>query len=478
MKNKLITLTVLFFASITYAQIDSLRIKRSELKDLAFSFSYYLDGKHMIIPQKKIENPLITYDRELDTLTKYRKDKKDILFTSSSLNYLFSKKVATTFTTSSDLTLQEYFFNIDPSENSLTLAYNRDNRNGDPLKKLNWVYSFGAKVVTKNSFSTLPFIGDSNKSDLGFNFKISKIRNGWISYNTKEGIQRQIDKNLETSKKIEYADELIKLKREFLFYEYNHKVKEFNNSLDLKKKIQYIKASEHPTKVQEKIEEYIKEKAEELYYEMITQEIQTIETEGLYTNIAKSWYTYEIYIPFGKRDYNITPILATNKASNASYYPFKTSISSNFFIQNKKNYSLFGKFTGTYKNNNTIEVNGSSEKEFQSITTINNVSTLTEPVKAIDVSNLPYSKFTTTSLKGELAFFFIKNVIGISTSIEKNFGKYEGVNYKIGIPFSLKDKEGKPKVNFEVQYKHNETFGDDVKVIGISTSFFFGDLLN
>ena len=72
---------------------------------------------------------------------------------------------------------------------------------------------------------------------------------------------------------------------------------------------------------------------------------------------------------------------------------------------------------------------------------------------------------------------FYKNTIGISPSIEKNFGTYDGINWKIGIPISLKDKEWKPTVNFVLQWKENKTLTSSQHLIGFSTSFFFGDLL-
>lgn len=470
---------ILLATTIAYAQKDSLRIKNSEVSTLATPFNYFLNGKRITLTPDEVENPLITYVNELEDLKNKRKNKNKILFTSSSLNYLFSKKLAAAFNASNDLTLQKYFFNIDPTENSLTIGYNMDNRDGDPLNPLEWVINLGAKVVTKNNFSTLPFIGDTQKSNLGFNFSFTKLHNGYITYRTKKGDVTQIEKIDKEDTVTKYDDDEIKLKRELLLYQYNTKVKDFNKSSELKRKLAYLKASEeNPVKLEKKIKEFIQEKADELYFEMISEEIEAIESDKLYKSIVKSWTTAQFYIPFGNRDYNISPINSKNEATEVRYFPFNASVSYNFFYQGTKNISLFGKLVGAYKKNNTIEVNGSSEKVFQSIDNSSGTPTLTSPVKAIDVTKTPFNRFTTTSLKGEFAFFFIKNIIGISGALEKNFGDFDGVNYKIGIPFSLKDKEGKPTVNFEVQYKHNETFEDNVNVIGISTSFFFGDLIN
>ncbi len=456
---------------------NSYQIFSNQVKDTAIvsSFSYFLNGTEFKINK----NPIIIYEKDLDSLKrKYSSDKNTILYAGNSLNHLFSKKLSANFKTSNDLTLQKAYFNIDPTDKSLSLGYNFDNRRGNPLEQLNWVLSLGAKIASSDGFAVLPFDADSDKSTLGFNFKISLVNNGRITW-IKNGklAQQRIEKFLDSTEKTELdADSIIKIHRNFLYHTYNEKVKKFNET-ELKRFVALTEeTNQDPTTIKNKIENKIDSKSKELLYEMIKEEINYVESNKLYSSIYNSWTTFELYLPFGNRTYNITPITSNNEATNVSFYPMQFNTSWNFYYQKSEKFSLFGKFSGSYKNNNNIDVDGLKEKEFQSIVDNNGVLTLTNPVKAVEL--MQYNRFKTTSLKAELAFFFLDNKIGFSPSIEKNFGDFKGVNWKLGIPFSLKDKEGKQTVNFEFQWKETETFMGSIHLLGISTSFFFGDLIN
>lgn len=48
----------------------------------------------------------------------------------------------------------------------------------------------------------------------------------------------------------------------------------------------------------------------------------------------------------------------------------------------------------------------------------------------------------------------------------------------MGIPVSLKDKDCKPKVNFELQWKEINTFTSSDHIVGVSVNFLFGDMIN
>ena len=89
-----------------------------------------------------------------------------------------------------------------------------------------------------------------------------------------------------------------------------------------------------------------------------------------------------------------------------------------------------------------------------------------------------FEKFITTTLTIEPAFFTFNNTVGFSPAIEFNVGKYNKTNWKLGIPVSLKDKDGKPKVNFELQWKEINTFKSSDHIVGVSVNFLFGDMIN
>lgn len=58
----------------------------------------------------------------------------------------------------------------------------------------------------------------------------------------------------------------------------------------------------------------------------------------------------------------------------------------------------------------------------------------------------------------------------MSASVERTFGKYATTNWKVGVPFCLRDKDDKPTVNFELQYKQV----NNDRLIGIRVGFVLG----
>lgn len=467
--NYLIVLIALCCCAFTFGQKrDDFKITDLEIKTNQFTKFLYSDTTDV-----KQQNPVKRFKDDIDaTQKRYKNRNFEVLYGGKTLNLLFAKKLATNFNTSNDLTLQRSYFNINAAEKSFSIGYNLDNRCGDPLKQLNWVFSVGAKVIASNEFAAIATGSDFQENNIGLNLKYSYINNGRIGWKTANGKQMQ-PQIFNFAIKPLPQDSIIKRHKAFLYDKYDKKVAAFN-----KDEIPAIRKRDSIIYGEEAMDaaavKGVKAKSAQLFYDMISEEIDFVESNGLYTTIFNSWWTIETYIPLGDKEYDITPINENNKARNVSLYPFNINVSYNFFKQKSNNFSYFGKFLGTLKGNSNIDVNGLTAKEFQSITTTNGEPTLTSPVSAIEVSK--FDRFVTTSLKAEVAFFY-KEWIGFSPSIEKNFGIYDGVNWKLGIPFSLKDKDGKPTVNFELQWRETKTLTSSQHLFGFSTSFFFGDLI-
>lgn len=139
--------------------------------------------------------------------------------------------------------------------------------------------------------------------------------------------------------------------------------------------------------------------------------------------------------------------------------------------------SFFIKGSFAIKNNNTIIANKVQADTFQTskVATNNNVIVTSE-----EVHITPYKEFLTKTISIEPALFLISNKLGnfgISPSVEFNLGVYNRINWKLGLPISLKDKEGKASVNLELQYKSIGTLTKTINVFGISTNFLFGDVI-
>ena len=86
-----------------------------------------------------------------------------------------------------------------------------------------------------------------------------------------------------------------------------------------------------------------------------------------------------------------------------------------------------------------------------------------------------FEQFTTTALSLENIRYLYRNMIGISGALEMNVGKnYNPLNWKLGIPVSLKNKEGKSNISFELQWKEiNKNH-----FVGLKAGFNFGKFIN
>lgn len=370
---------------------------------------------------------------------------KEELFNNQSLNILFANKVGTTFGGTSDLSLQKYFATLDANDSSLSLGVNFDSRKSDETKKLTLIFSGALKAKAKNKFASFYKNGDFQEDNIGTSFKITYIGNGCVTFDKSDSLR------------------VIK-HRNYLKNKYEEKAKKLDEELN---KYSHMEAEE--------LKNYIKSINDELFIEMAKDEISYLEKNKLYNLLYDYWFSFDIYTPFGENKYKATNSIS-NSLSEKSFYAFSATLSANGMILFGKNNSFFLKGKYTLKNNNNIIIDDLKSIPFQ--TTVNGIENTTIVTDVIDGYITDYKQFLTQTFTIEPAFFILNNTIGFSPSIEFNAGEYKKTNWKLGIPFSFKDKENKPKINFEIQWKEINTFQTNVHLVGISANYQFGNLIN
>lgn len=407
----------------------------------------------------QIASPEVEYEKNMPK----RKDGTKRVFNDQMLNILFAEKVGTAFGGTNDLSLQKFFASLDASENSISIGTNYDLRKKES-ERLRFISTAGLKMKAKDKFATFYKNGDFQENNIGAFLKTTYIFRGIINYT---------DKN--TNDQILCRELAIKSNRLYLYDKYNKKTKKFNNEEAnqlINKQLELIENNTKATSV----DDVLKEKEEELYLEMAKEEIKYIEENKLYKSLTDFWISADIYIPFGENDYKITPNVIDNPLVDKKFYAATGSVTLNAMRIYSSGQSLFLKIKGELKNNNNIIVDGIKSYPFQTVTTgANNISVVTDSNDGY-ITN--YQKFLTTTLIIEPAFFAFNNTVGFSPAIEFNGGKYNKTNWKLGIPISLKDKDKKPKVNFEIQWKEINTFTSSDHIVGVSVNFLFGEIIN
>jgi hypothetical protein len=175
-------------------------------------------------------------------------------------------------------------------------------------------------------------------------------------------------------------------------------------------------------------------------------------------------------VPVTELSYNIVTDITTTTIDSEEFYAWKILGGYTSFWKFSKGKVFYVSGYGSVFNNNSVLVESIPKFDLPIYNQTN--SSYVEETKKVYVGD--YEEFVTTNLKAEaIAYLFLDGKVGLSASFDKNFGDYESDNWKLGIPFSLKDKEGNPTVNFELQWKEiNKNH-----FVGIGVGYAFGKFI-
>ncbi|WP_298120779.1 hypothetical protein [Flavobacterium sp.] len=503
MKKTIIILTILAGIFSVSAQQNEVKYQgktlkiipkdKDELKNTALIYKYHIDSLSIyarrffsgeIFVRNKaqtfldaIVNPVPDFNSIYNLRNSLESQK---LFNNKMLNILFADEVATYFNGGSDLSLEKYYTTLDADDSSLSFGVNFDIRGESKLNRMKWLFSVGFKAKAGDKFATVVKNGKLDNTDLGITGKVTLIGKGIINFSDKLNCEKKVSVN---------RKEIIKKYRKNLLEEYDTKIKKYvSNDIDdeLKKiKTIYDAPNNNEGKLKEKQEEFIKEKYHSYYEEIANAEIKFVKENKLYKYLWDHWGNIDFFAPIGQKKYTISPSEnTTTKPRSTEFYPLKITGTYTNLVKWSAGQSLYLTAQLSAFNNNNILVDETETMPFQTITqqSISGTGTPTDPyiinqavTESTDVYVLPngFDRFITGVARFETVFF-ARPWIGISPAIEKNFGQYYSkTNWKLGIPFSLKDKDGKSSINFEVQWKEV----NDNHLVGISASFLFGKFL-
>ena len=395
------------------------------------------------------------YGQLISPVPQYENDRNGSLYNGRMLNVFFADKITTAFSGSNDLSTQKFYASLDAADNSLSLGVNIDSRGGNKLERLNWLFSTGLKMKSKDKFATLYKSGDFQEDNVGFTLKVSLIGRGIIWFN---GVDNLLFRQFHNDISGKYTTEVA----QFNATQLASFVVEKNalNAID-------------PGLPNSTVA--LQGKTREMYAKLAQEEVDFLNKNKSYTYSWNHWASLEAFIPFGENSYMTTSNKLIAALSKKTFYAFSLTGSYNMMLESSNGQSLFLKIKGILKNNNNIVVDNLKSSPFQ--TTITGLNNTLVVVNSEDGYETNFQQFLTPSITFEPAIFIFKNTVGFSPLIEFNTGKYKKTNWKLGIPFSFKDSKGEKAVNFEVQWKEINTFDTSVHYIGVSTNFLFGELI-
>lgn len=466
-------------------QMDSLAIKLNKKDSLG---KYRLNFENT----KEFEKLISENNINLDTIFKRRDNlDKKVFYNNRMINILFADEVVTYATSSSDLSLNRYYAGLDSEDASFSFAVNYNSREKNTLKPLRWLLSAGFKATSEEKFATIFKNGKFENNDLAVTGKVTWIGRGSIAFSSTEISKEEKEKketkeNLYPEPKPESKPEpvfkrteIIRNFRRELLEHYETELKkyaegDFSKDLD-SLNLLYNKKYNQKEDIEKKTEEFIESKYAEYYGKIAGEEINYMKKNKLYRYLTSWWVTFDFNAPIGKKTY--TTAVATESPTTApiKFYQLKGDLTFTKFRKYSNGQSIYATARFSAFNNNNIMADELEPSTFQTVYTQSPTqqAIVTED-KAVYILPSGFQNFVTGSIKIEVVNFIL-DWIGISPAIEKNFGQYyHPLNWKIGIPLSLKDKDGKASVNLEPQYKKI----NNKELYGISVSFFLGKFLN
>lgn len=447
-----------FFLTFSYAQKDSVLLdlaKRNQIHHISSSFQDLKDGIFSY------------YQVDIDAL-----DVDNPFYNNSLVNNYFKGIITSYATNTGDLSFNNYFANINSTEGTLTIGKSfrmdnfywkkekrQQNKKLKDLKKVTNLFTFYAKSNYNNGFANLYSEKKAKdgtesfqfNSDLGVGFKYTHVNRGKLW--TKQ------------SKKIlDFRNSFVKsaVDTKIAIYEKTQLKKDLA--------VKNYGQTDHNTRKKNR-KELVQKKYLEFYKDIVDEELKYFESQNLISKSRVTWWSISGYIPLTSSIVKHSTDLVEINESTYKDYNFKANFNvlCSFFTKTLfKTISSKLTIEGAYFNTNTFVANNNSTLKFQSIRQDNGDKLILGAVE--NVFEGSYNDFWGRSIKGEFVLLLFDNLVGISAAAEKTFGLVENENWKLGIPFSLKDKDGKSTVNFELQWRE---FNRN-HFVGIAVGYNFG----
>jgi len=366
------------------------------------------------------------------------------LLSPRALNLYFARQTAALLSTTTDLSLNNAYALLDDKDGRLFAGGSIGFRKSEESRM--WgALTLGAKANVKDGFSKLSSEGKF-QNDIGASIKFTLVGRGTISYAKEDSIHK-----LKVRKFVE-AEAMMRAQDLMEWGEKNYKAHDDDEERSAAYK-----------KQQGKVEK-----------ELLAATVDEVESQPWYTRSRMTWLSAEVYVPLTRSEYLIADSATALEARKEMYKPWTASLTYTWLWKYPKLGLFFVTGSAGLERNNSVLAEDIEDLKFQSSTVRSDGDTLLlanfedEDVYVGEFKQFwtPTASITGSWMIGNLPF-------GVSGSIERMFGDVEAWNWKLGVPVSLRGKDGKRSVNFELQWR--ERFNGHT--VGVSVGLPFGDFL-
>ena len=396
---------------------------------------------------------------DVNMFNEFRVEQGELKLTSyRTLNSFFTTKTSTYLSQATDLSLSKAYAVLDNTDGRLFIGgtFNQKKKNSDFSR---FLFTLGAKANVKDGFSKI-FASNTFNNDIGLSLKTTLFGRGTIWFNKDTDPKSQKEKVA-------------------------HKRAQLNNELlnEFKDELAKFKANQVSSEeAANELTAYIDDSEEEKKEKFATEEAKFLIKKKLF-NVSHTWWlSLDAYVPVTKSTYEITPDFKSTKSNTEDYRPYEVNlVYTNFWEKNIwTNNPLLWKgttlltFKGSLIANNSVGASMIDEYGFDKYLVQNTIidTMFLAKLKNNTVYVGDFEKFVTPKLSARFVYMPV-SFIGVSCAVEKSFGKIDDFNWRLGLPVSLKDNEGKAKVNFEIIWK--EVHKDHI--VGLSVGLPIGQTI-
>ena len=352
------------------------------------------------------------------------------IFLSDKTGYLNAK---------SDLSYFTNYVTFNTTESRLTVNHNFQKATGadDPIKKL---FSVGLSITIPNN-NALGFLDNRNETGLGI----------MVGYKWLGKVKTRFADCIGNQNKISQKQTMDALRAGIvnaLAVEINNKEDDFKaslNAIDLED-VQGVNSDSVKAIIKQNFYEELKESEEEKF---VTLQAEVLTETKNFKLISTHWTAIQCYVPVVFSKYFVAASL-TDAFQQENSYPFELMLSHTRLWESSRKGRFFATLGGGILFNNSkisYDLNKINYADYQ---IMGGADTQHDSELKNDKAYLgDYNNYITPSIQYRMVYFPVDYHLGISILVQQNFGIYNFLNTRIGIPVILINSKKTPAVNFE-----------------------------
>jgi hypothetical protein len=409
--------------------------------------------------------------------------KYGLIVSDNGLNVFFADKIASYLSEEGDISLYKTYATLDASDGKLIINHNI-HAGKSSTGRIKSLTTIGTKANIEDGFASI-FSGEKFNSELGISFKQTWFAKGRTFF---DGCAQKQQKAAPGPLVPSAQKQKMNIERALIINQLRTEME--SKATEFEVSVNAITGADVPGAALATVHtdlrnEFYKKLEEEYLKKFAEQEAEKLSETESYNLIKTNWTSIDLFIPVTTQKFSVAETYLTN-FDDRSLFPWQISVFHNRIWESRRCGRFFLNLSGGVFNSNSVATEEVEKIVLEEYKNLGGTDTLhLAQIESDDAYIGKYKNFASFFIKAQGVWFPKKWNVGFSLSLEQNFGHYNPLNGKFGIPIRLNDKDGDPTVNFEIQVRafdmrHNiqpdKSFGKKTSV-GLSVGLPFSSLI-